>query len=384
MKTYRIYILSIFCLLGFMACSDDDTSPALTKVLPSTIDNFPTNDYVLTEPEDGSNPLAFTATWTETLFLLDGSSNPVPAAPVSYTLQIDKAGNNFATPQVLAATTSLASNIHVADLNTLLIEKMGAKPEEQIEVELRLITSYGQNEAGESVSDNIVKLFITPYTPSGDLRPVYLIGNMNGWDNRNTDFMMFRNSSDPKDRVYTYTGRIEGGCYFKFIPEESLGSYKAYCRKDDGTMEYIDSEGGSFYNETDGYKKITIDVKEMTYTIEDVDMSTVPTWTMINFVGAFCGWGSGSPNPEPAMTPTAYDPHIWKINIYLDIIEYGVKFRANNSWDNRWCPGNPDASPYGTTDYNPTGHDNNISLAETGDYSVIFNDITGQYVIMKK
>lgn len=384
MKTYNIYIITIvLCLLGFTGCSNEDNSPVLTKVIPSTIDNFPASEYILTEPIDG-NPLLFTVTWTETLFHLDGSSNPIPAAPVSYTLQIDRAGNNFASPQVVAATSSLVSNIYVKDFNQVLIKNMEATPDKPVEVELRLMVNYGQNLARESISDNKITLTITPYMPTEDLEPVYLLGDMNGWDNRNTDFMMFRNSSDPKDRVYTYTGRIQGGCYFKFIPEKSLGSYKAYCRKDDNSMEYVESEGGAFYNETDGYKTITIDLKDMTYKIEDYDMSNATQFTMINFVGAFCGWGSGSPNPEPSMTPMAYDPHIWKITINLDIIDYGVKFRANHSWDNRWCPSNPDDSPYGKADFNPTGHDNNISLAETGEYYAILNDLTGHYVIMKK
>jgi len=381
MKTYKIYFIAILCLLGFVACSDDDTSPVLTKVIPSTIDNFPADQYILAEPETG-NPVLFTVTWTETMFQLDGSSSPVPAAPVSYTLLIDKAGNNFSAAQVLSATSSLATNVQVADFNSLLLERMGLPADEQADVELRLIANYGQNLAGESASNNVIRLSVTPYAPTGDLRPVYLMGDMNGWDNRNTDFIMFRNDSDPKNRVYTYTGRIQGGCYFKFIPEESLGSYKAYCRQDDGTLEYVESDGGAFYNETEGYKSITINLKDMTYTIEDVDMSEVKEWTMINFVGAFCAWGEG--NADPAMNQSAYDPHIWKLTLNLTTVEYGVKFRANHSWDNRWCPAKPENTPYGVGDFNPDGHDNNISLDEPGEYNIVFNDITGQYIITNK
>ncbi|MBB4034720.1 hypothetical protein GGR21_000607 [Dysgonomonas hofstadii] len=383
MKTYKIYIIGLLCMLGFMACSDDDTSPVLTKVIPSILDDFPTSEYTLTEPEDG-NPLLFTVTWTETLFHLDGSTNPVPAAPVNYTLQVDKAGNNFAAAQTVTVTTSLAANIYIKDFNQLLLKGLEATPDEPIDIELRLLVNYGQNLAGESISDNKIALTVTPYYPTEDLQFIYLLGDMNGWDNRNTDFMMFKDNSNPKERIYTYTGRIQAGCYFKFIPEESLGSYKAYCRKDETTMVYEESEVGSFYNETEGYKTITINLKDMTYSIVDYDMTGATQFTMVNFVGAFCGWGSGSPNPEPAMTPMAYDPHIWKININLDIIEYGVKFRANHSWDNRWCPFNPDDSPFGKADFNPTAHDNNISLAETGEYYAILNDLTGHYVIIKK
>lgn len=381
MKIFNIHIITLLCLLGLIGCKDDESTPVLTKIIPSTIDNFPSDNYVLTEPLD-NNPLLFTVTWTETMFQLDGSANPIPAAPVNYTLQIDKVGNNFASPQTVAVTSSLSTNIYVKDFNELLLKNLALAADQSAEVELRILANYGQNLAGESLSANTITLTVTPYQPTEDLQSIYLLGDMNGWNNRNTDFIMFRNSSDPKDRVYTYTGRIQAGCYFKFIPEQSLGSYKAYCRKDDTTMEYIESEGGSFYNETEGYKTITINLKDMSYTIEDFDVSKSPTYTMINFVGVFCNWGEG--NADPAMTPMEYDPHIWKITQNLSTVEYGVKFRANHSWDNRWCPPNPDDTPYGKTDFNPAGHDNNISLAEPGEYNVVFNDLTGHYVITKK
>ena len=83
---------------------------------------------------------------------------------------------------------------------------------------------------------------------------------------------MFRDDSDPSNPVYTYTGRIAANCYFKFCPEEALGTYKMYCDKGDGQMSYEENAGGAFYNATEGYKTITINAKDMTYTITDFDM----------------------------------------------------------------------------------------------------------------
>ena len=89
MKTYKKYIIGILCLLGMAACSEKDAEPVLTRVVPSALDDFPFDDYVLQNPED-EDPLLFTVTWTETLFYLDGSSTPMPIAPVEYTLQVER------------------------------------------------------------------------------------------------------------------------------------------------------------------------------------------------------------------------------------------------------------------------------------------------------
>ena len=51
MKTYKKYIIGILCLLGMAACSEKDAEPVLTRVVPSALDDFPFDDYVLQNPE---------------------------------------------------------------------------------------------------------------------------------------------------------------------------------------------------------------------------------------------------------------------------------------------------------------------------------------------
>lgn len=377
-------LIHLFCLLSLLIVGvscEKDSKTILKNVDVSELAPLPEAAYVLQEQEEGDASV-FTVSWSETLFYLEGEVNPTPLAPVQYTLQVDKKGEGFANAKVLAVTQQLHARVQHGALNLLLVEQLGLPADKPAEIEFRILASYGQNQVREATSSNSLTLTITPFAPTRGLPQIYLVGDMNGWDNRNTDFLMFRENSDPNNRKYVYVGRIQANCYFKFLPAESLGSFRGYNRKDDHSMEYGDMEGGAFYNQTEGYKKITIDIQEMTYTVEDYDMSGANTFSMINFVGAFCNWGEN--NADPAMTPTAYDPHIWKLDITLDIIDYGVKFRANHSWDNRWCPSNPDDFPYGLLDFNPANHDNNISVPETGRYHIVFNDLTGHFVMLKK
>jgi len=376
MKTYKIYLLSIIVLLGLFGCSSDDDTPELTRVQNSTVDKLPFGDIILTEPTENENPLLCTVTWTETQLFLGNSEQPTPAGPVNYTLEMGAAGADFSTKEAVAVTDALSANLFVKDINKLLLNTFGAKPEEPIDMEFRIIARYGQNSVTPVISENKLSLTITPYQSTDKFQPVYIIGDMNDWNNTNTDFIMFRDNSDPKNLVYTYTGKLGG--YFKFCPDESLGSYKMYCNAGDGNLVYEESDGGAFFVE-EGYKTITLDLANMTWTIVDYDMSGAKNWNMINFIGEFCKWGEN--NSDPAMTRSEYDPHIWRLSIELNNIDYGVKFRANHNWDERWCPTNSDNVPYGTTEFNQAD-DKNISLPSTGKYKIWFNDLTGHYVFL--
>ena len=371
MKASKIFLILFAGIIGFVSCAKEDTSPVLTTVEASSIDNLPSTSYPLTEPELESNPLAFTITWTETMFHLDDNTLPYPLGPVIYSVEIDKVGNNFATPQTLAGTTTLSANIFVKDLNGIVLDKFAATPGESIALEMRVVTLYGTNGIEQINSANTFAISVTPYDVTTEVFPVYLIGDMNGWDNTNTDYIMFRESNDPKNHIYTYTGRFAAGTYFKFIPKESLGTYKAYCKKDETTLVYEESETGSFYNETEGYKTITIDTKTLEYTIVDYDASAAKSFTTLGPIGGFCAWDN-----EPAMTVSDYDSHQWRIT-YTFIEGTALKFRGNKDWANNWGGSDIDFA-YGKAVFDGPG-----ATVPAGTYTIYFNDLTGHYVIQK-
>lgn len=382
MKNKLFYIcLLLIPTAFFFSCQDDDKSPVLTGFEASSLDHLPFNSIVLETPEKGTNPLLFTVTWSETFFFLDGSDKAFPAGPVNYSLQLDKEGNDFKNAKTLAASSQLYTDILVADINTFLLKQIGAVPGSAENYEMRIVAFYGAGNPDQGIpSANKLPITITAYNPPVDIEPIYIIGDLQGWKNNSKEFMMYRNSMDPNDFVYTYTGRIAANTYFKFCPESGLGAWdKMYCMGDGGKLEFGDLT--AFQIENEGYYTLTIDVDAMTWSIETFDASNATEWETINFVGAFCDWGGAN---EPDMVKSAYDPHQWTLDIELNNIEYGVKFRASHSWDNKWCPSDPNANPYGVADYNPTGHDNNIDISNQGlgMYHIRFNDLTGHYFVM--
>ncbi|MCU4163987.1 SusE domain-containing protein [Carboxylicivirga caseinilyticus] len=381
MKKQIIYLSLLLLSVTLFSCNDDENNPILTHIEASQLNYLPSNMIVLETVETGTNPLLFTITWTETFFYLDGSDKSMPAGPVSYQLQIDLEGNNFANAKTLASTMQLYTDVFVADLNTFLLNEFEVQPAEAVNYEMRVVATYGEGNTNNVVnSANTLPVTITTYIPPTDIEPIYIIGDMQGWNNTSTEFMMYRNSSSSDDYTYTYTGFIAGNTYFKLCAESNLGTWdKMYCAGAGGVLEFGDF--GAFFIETDGYYTITIDLGAMTWLIETYDASGATEWPVMNFVGAFSEWGATN---EPNMVVSSYDPHQWSLDITLDNIEYGVKFRANNSWDNRWCPKVTTDTPWGVAELNPTTHDNNISLDEygLGTYNIRFNDLTGHYVVM--
>lgn len=382
MKNKVIYLCMLFVFAALLpSCSDDEASPRLTGYEASKLDHLPMNVITLEVPEKGTNPMLFSITWTETFFFLDNSTNATPAGPVSYSLHIDKEGNQFANYKTLAASTELYTDLLVSEFNSFLLKQFEAVPGIAEDYELRIEASYGAGNVDQVIfSSNTLPLTVTPYNPPLDITPIYIIGDMQGWNNNDKSFMMFRNNSDGSDYEYTYTGRIAANTYFKFCPESGLGAWdKMYCKGDNGTLVVGDLD--AFVIETEGYYTFTINVDAMTYTIEQYDASSAKTWDIINFVGAFSEWGATN---EPDMIQSEYDPHQWSLEIELNNIEYGVKFRANHGWDDKWCPSDPNAQPYGVAEYNPSGHDNNIDITSQGlgNYLVRFNDLTGHYIVV--
>ena len=167
MKTKDIFssiIIMVLCITLFSGCKDDDPTPILLSIESGVLDNLPVSEIVLSVPEKGTNPLLITITWTETRFIMDEA---FPVAPVRYLLEAAKAGTNFANPITLAAAVDLYANLYVNDINTLLLKQLEAEPGEAVPLQLRLVTTYGEDVKAENkvVSTNVISLAITPFEP---------------------------------------------------------------------------------------------------------------------------------------------------------------------------------------------------------------------------
>jgi len=366
MKTSYIACIALL-LLTLSGCTKKDSTPILTNVKNSVIDILPFQTITLEEAN--ADDVLFSISWSPTELYLDDSDQAAAAGPVSYTVEVARQGTDFETPEIVAVTPDLHIELTTTQLNNLLKSKFYAQSSTPIDVEFRVLAKYGQNIPASVASGNTVFLTVTVFEAADVMQPLYLVGDMNGWSNTNTDYVVYRNDNDGNRRVYTYTGRLGAGIYFKFIPQKSLGTYKMYCRADETTLEYETLEGGAFYNEVEGYYTITLDLDAMTYTIEPYTGSTSRVYTKIGPIGDFTGWDN-----EPSMTKTTYDPNQWH-GVFTFNSGTTVKFRGDNDWSNNWGAGSADL-PWGLAVFDGPG-----AAVQAGTYHIYFNDLTGRYLI---
>lgn len=216
-----------------------------------------------------------------------------------------------------------------------------------------------------------------------NLPTLYLIGNPNGWENPEEGiwsssekiFPVFRDDNALTNGVYTYTGffKKEGdGCYFKFCPEEFLGSWNyMYCNGANGVLTNGNKDAFSVPGDT--YYTVNINLLHMTWEI--VPLTEAPVeYTKIGLMGVYNGWNEAE---EAFMTQSSYDKHLWRTELQLPA---GViKFRAESDWNIAWGGG---TAPYGKGDR--ASDSGNIDIPEAGTYTIYFNDITGHYIFLKQ
>lgn len=367
MKRTLTPCFAMLLLIGLSGCSKHDDTPMLTNVKNSVMDMLPFQSVTLEEAKAEEVLLAIS--WSATELYLDGSQQSAAAGPISYTVEVARAGTDFESPETLAVTTGLAVELTTDELNNLLKGTFFAQASAPIDLEFRVLARYGQNIPTPVISGNTLFLTVTVFEAADVMQPLYLVGDMNGWDNTNTDYIVYRTDNDGNNRTYTYTGRLGAGIYFKFVPEESLGTYKMYCRADEMGLVYETLEGGAFYNEVEGYYTVTLDLNAMTYTIEPYTGPTDRTYGKIGPIGDFSGWDN-----EPPMMKTAYDPHQWH-GVFTFDNGTTVKFRGDNDWGNNWGAGSADL-PWGAAVFDGPG-----AAVSAGTYRIYFNDLTGRYVI---
>lgn len=225
-----------------------------------------------------------------------------------------------------------------------------------------------------------------PFVPN-NTRPVWLFGELNGWNNVDTYSMypMFKENTNLDNYIYTYTGYMPKGA-FKLLPEEKLGTYQAYAFLPDTDKAELDESGTApaFWNETAGFKTIVLNIMSGEISISDYDVSADRIWNTIGFIGTFNGWGT-----DWDMSKLSdLNNHIWTLDCQIPAAsEYNCgKFRAEDDWVNIWnnMIGLEWSTPFGKM---TTSTENDVNIffdAASADYRVIFNDVTGHYILLRK
>ena len=337
MKKIGILILSIVNALMIASCATKHNGPYLSA--------SPGNPSI-TSPSDGTNYTLDKSKATDTLFTMKWSAPDYgfPAA-VTYTVQMDKPGDNFSKPVNLGTSNLPSFSITQGELNGILLGS-GYIPSKTATVQVRVTASVS-----DSVKEEISQPISMSFIPYSDYTYIYVPGNYQAYSGYGSAWT----PPDAPPLVMTGNQVFDGYVYindtkdsdieFKFTKDQTwnlawgMGSSS-------GTLS---STGGNITMPTSGsgYYKIHVDINALTYTL------TKTTWAVIGSATAG-GWSTD--------TPMTYDPtkKVWTVTTNLTAGQ--IKFRANGSWDINYGDGGN-----GNLAFNGN---NNITVATSGNYTI--------------
>lgn len=362
MKNFKISMIAILAIFA-VSCNVDDVEdrPVITAGTAPVL-SAPEEGNVYALNSETMDNLAERFVWSAA----DFGEGIIPG----YAVEIDMVGDNFDTPVTIGLTegaTQFAASHAV--LNSALTQ-LGAEPEVVGNFEVRVRAFVGS----ESMYSNVVEMIITPYQGIVPIKHLYLVGTAMdyGFNNNANNIPMFRDATN--QHLFTLTAYFMAGD-LKLI--ENMGSWQPQYGTNNGTTLADSAAGdpGAITVATAGYYTFTVNLEEMTFSLENFDASTATTYASIGITGSATpqGWPDNGVM-DSDLTTTATNPHIWRIdNIALSAAD--AKFRADDAWTVNWGGG---SAPAGQASIN--GSD--IPVPEAGTYDIWFNDLDGRYIFI--
>lgn len=350
---YAAMLLILSSILG-TSCTKDNLMELNKGETPLGL-SVNKDTLVLHEKDAATDALTFT--WTS-------GSNGGTNASISYVLQIDKQGNNFADPVTenlgKAAYTKTYS---VKALNDSLLSHWDLTPGKEAQLEARVISSVSGN---PDLSENsAVTIKVTPYQPVSTT--LYLIGDAtpNGWSADNATALTLSNSIPGE---FTWQGHLNSGNFKfttslgQFLPSYNKGTDAAHLvlRTDDSQSD------DQFTVSTPGVYNVTVNLLNLSLSVTEGD---VPPYERLWIVGDATpsGWDISAPGEMrvdssnlfvfnynavlktgefkiPTATGDFNTDYYMPLANHPDISETGVQFVQGGNPDLKWQITNP--GPY--------------------------------------
>ncbi|MCD6332784.1 MAG: SusE domain-containing protein, partial [Bacteroidales bacterium] len=321
-------------LLIMASCKKEEVGPVLDQV----------SAPVLTAPAPGAL-ITLTEENAATLMTFEWSAADYGfQAAVTYTVQLDQAGNDFATPVDLLKNTKLSGAISYGDLNNLLIA--GGYPDGvPSDLEIR-VKSYISDKVDDLFSDPVT-VGIQPYMVTIDYPVLHVPGSYQGWDPSDENTVIYSLKSDNQYEGYVYFA--DPNTEFKY----TQGTTWAVNWGDTGADGTLDSDGDNIKAADAGMYKLNVDLTNLTHTFLKTD------WGLI---------GSATPGGWDSDQDMDWDAENSVLTITLDLVAGDIKFRANDDW----------AINLGDNDTNKSleYEGDNIPVAENGNYTITL-DLSG-------
>lgn len=332
MKNIQFAFLGLAALMALSACEKDEiktiavqgTAPVLSVSQPA---------LVLTNENAGKEAVQFS--WTP----VDYGYQSV----VSYTIQLDKKGNNFQKPAEIAGGNLLKKSLTTSEINSLLINKLKLTAGQLAEIEARVVSSLGTSAQRMNTTSAVSGMKVTPYFVVIVYPAIYVPGSHQGWAPDKAPKLV----SVKDDKMYEgYVYFPDASNEFKFTnaPNWNEGDYGSGGVGKLGKGDNLKVTGA-------GYYLLKANLTALTWS------SQKTAWGVI---------GSATKGGWDADQDMTFDPKdgIWKAELALKAGE--IKFRANDDWAIAYGDGNADGIP-------DTADNNNIKIDSDGTYIISLN-----------
>ena len=307
-------LLVLFSAILITSCTTDDVEDRpVIEAIDAPVLVSPTNGAIYNLSVDNKSSLAERFVWSGADFGGD--------VEINYSVEIDVAGNEFASPVTLGSVNSenqLA--VSVESLNGAALS-LGAEPFAAVPYEVRVKASVGTME----MLSNSIPVTISAYTTEAP--KLYLVGNFLDASGYGADWTPA--NGVPIAATGYGESKFEGfvnidvtDANFLFLPvNNDTGWDMKIGTTEKGAYTEVLAVGGEDIGVPDGaagYYFVKADTEALTYEFIAMD------WGLI---------GSATPTGWDADTDMTYnaDTKVWEIDIDLVVGEY--KFRANDAWD---------------------------------------------------
>ncbi|TBN00902.1 hypothetical protein EYD45_13840 [Hyunsoonleella flava] len=280
---------------------------------------YPVNAPEITSPSSGdsftlsidnNDMTATTLEWSDSI--LESSLN----MDITYKVETALAGTDFAMPVEAGEVMNMNSVSWTnAQLNAAAIQS-GIEADTAGDLDIRVVATITDSASGtvlERISDPIT-ISVTTYATALDLSTNWgVVGSAaNDWG-ATPDLPFFQTDTDGV--LAAYVNLIDGEIKFRenMAWDNNYGDNGA-----DGTLE----QGGANIAVTAGSYKITMNLNDLTYTIEPFSLGIVG--------GAYNEWGA---TPDFMLE---YDQYSDVFRGIVTLIDGEMKFRMNNDWGTNW------------------------------------------------
>ncbi len=366
-KIMRMFILVVTVALVFAACQKDE-------------------EIVVSEGEDialsvSDSALALSqkqAFETVLIFNWSRGTNHSTSSSISYTLEIDTEGSDFATSQIYDLGKGVyEKNFTTEALNDLLLNYWNIEPGTVTSFEARVKADVTKEGVDDGVSETKTFL-LTPYKPVSE--ELFMVGGAspNGWDISGAT-PMAANSASPW--IFSYEGQMKVGTFKFAVNTDGCWCQNFYTQDpaDAGKMVY--NEGGSGddvqWEITEGGNyKITVDLLSLTITVNKL---VGPEFSELYIVGDASPNGWNMPSSE-AFTVDAGNPFIFTYEATLTPGDFKIATFSSGDWcGGQWLNASQPDQVLTATDYIVTtgcdGPDNKWHVTEEtqGRYKITVN-----------